>query len=61
MTCTSEGAGICITALKPQDLATFEDQYHRLAAHLDLNAIHWINISRSLVTFHSLDGRKHSN
>lgn len=58
MTCTPDGAGIFLTALKPQDLTAFEDQYRRLAGHLDLHVLHWINVSRPLVTFTSLDGSR---
>lgn len=48
---TPDGAGIEFTALNSKDMRLFEGHYRRLLNHLNLTALHWINISRSLVTF----------
>ena len=51
---TPDGAGIEFTALNSKDMRLFEDHYRRLLNHVNLTALHWINISRSLVTFRTL-------
>ncbi|OYV88992.1 MAG: hypothetical protein B7Z73_07405, partial [Planctomycetia bacterium 21-64-5] len=52
--CTPDKVGIELTALERQDLRLFEDHYRRLLNHVDLTALHWINVARSRVTFQTL-------
>lgn len=54
LACTSDCAGVKLTALKTKDLEGFEDHYRRLLGHTDLLALQWININRSVVTFRTL-------
>lgn len=51
---TPDGAGTKLTALKMQELGAFEDHLRRFLKHTDLEALHWVNINRTLVTFRTL-------
>jgi hypothetical protein len=50
---TSSNAAFKVTML-PNNLIGFEDHARRFVAHTNLKAIHWVNITRSLISFKTL-------
>jgi hypothetical protein len=61
MLCTGSGAAVKLTALKGDRLGAYEDHYRRFLNHANIEALHWINVSRSLVTFRTLRRDTKSN
>ena len=51
---TPAGAAIKVTALS-EDLESFELHARRFLSHTTLAAVHWVNITRDLVTFKTLN------
>lgn len=52
--CTESGVAVKLTTLKEDRLAAYEDHYRRFLNYANIEAIHWINLGRSLVTFRTL-------
>lgn len=52
--CTPDRFGIRLTVLKPEAQRSFAEHHLRFLRHTDLVALHWINITRSVVTFRTL-------
>lgn len=52
--CTSSGAAIKLTALKGDRLGAYEDHYRRFLNHANIETLHWVNVTRSRVTFRTL-------
>jgi GxxExxY protein len=48
------GWALKVTALKPRDLAAFEDHALRLVSQTDLSGIHWVNVTLESVCFKSI-------
>ena len=53
-------AAFKITAMTPDGISRFEDHVRRFLDHTRLQAIHWINVTRELVTFRTIrrEGQK---
>ena len=61
MLATGSGAAVKLTVLKQDRLPAFEDHYRRLLNHANIEALHWVNLSRSLVIFRTLRRQANGN
>ncbi|MGH7192677.1 MAG: GxxExxY protein [Candidatus Saccharimonadales bacterium] len=58
---TGSGVAVKLTAVKQDRLRAYEDHYQRFLNHANIEALHWVNLTRSLVSFRTLRRAGSSN